>query len=261
MNPKYDFDVEFCFYLLTAEEGGRETPAQNGYRPDICNLDPDWGEHLWSSFKEFSQEWIYPGDLVQVKVKFTIPEVQYGRYCLGKVVHFHEGATVIGKGYVTQIYNPHFEYWNFETFLRTQAQGKSYLPDELATPKVETFLQRQLLKRQDLVVIKRSNPEKGLCIALVMPLPVETREKAGVSDLDLTPTEFDIGNLRYDWSQYKKHPKYPQSPFPYYQLQHNQRNFITWNEDHYWFGTIFAVPHFYSRNHIEFLFDAERFFR
>jgi|GEM_PF-2767423 len=263
-NTEYDqfeCDVEFSFYLLKTEEGGRQSPVKNGYRPDICNLDHDWGEHLWGSVKEFSQEWIQLGDLVQVKVRFHTPEVQYGRYYIGKQVHFQEGGRIIGKAYVTKIHNPKLEYWNFETFLRDQAQGKSYLPEEIASQKIESLLQRQLLKRQDLQVISRSDPEKGLCLALVMYLPVETREIAGVWDLDITPHEFNIGQLRYDWSSHRKHPKYPESPFPYYQLQLNQRNFITWNEEHYWFGSIFVVPHFYSSNHIDFLFDSQRIFR
>jgi hypothetical protein len=102
---KVDFIAELQY--LTTEQGGRKTPANSGYRPQVKF---DFAEMQTSGQQTFiDKETVYPGDKVDAKIKILSPD--YFADCLteGMNFEFREGATLIGTGQIKYIVNDKLE--------------------------------------------------------------------------------------------------------------------------------------------------------
>ena len=102
---KVDFIAELQY--LTLEQGGRKTPANSGYRPQVKF---DFSEMQTSGQQTFiDKETVFPGEKVNAKIKILSPD--YFAYCLteGMNFEFREGAKVIGTGQIKYIVNDKLE--------------------------------------------------------------------------------------------------------------------------------------------------------
>jgi len=102
---KTDFIAKLKY--RTTEQGGRKTPAKNGYRPQVKF---DFTEMQASGQQTFiDQETVSPGDTIEAKIKILSPDYFVGRLNEGMHFEFREGATVIGTGEIKHIINDKLE--------------------------------------------------------------------------------------------------------------------------------------------------------
>jgi translation elongation factor EF-Tu-like GTPase len=97
--PQFLPDIEAEIRFLTAEEGGRHTPARSGYRPQFY-----YDGHDWDALQEYPDvEWVHPGETARTLLWFLSPDAQLGRVHEGMEFEVREGARVVGRGRVTKI--------------------------------------------------------------------------------------------------------------------------------------------------------------
>jgi len=102
---KNDFIAKLKY--RTTEQGGRQTPAKSGYRPQVKF---DFTEIETSGQQTFiSKEIVSPGDTVDAKIKILSPDYFAGSLTEGMHFEFREGATVIGTGEIKYIVNDKLE--------------------------------------------------------------------------------------------------------------------------------------------------------
>ena len=100
-----DFVAELKY--LTAEEGGRKTPAFSGYRPQIKF---EFAERQTSGQQTFlNKDTVYPGDTVEAAIKIISVEYFENTLTEGMSFDFREGSKVIGTGKITGILNTKLE--------------------------------------------------------------------------------------------------------------------------------------------------------
>lgn len=98
----HDFLAELRF--LSAEEGGRSTPAHSGYRPDV--------RFSFSSFMTcgrqiyLGRDSVNPGNVVNAYIKIISVEVFKNSLQKGTEFKFLEGARIIGHGKILEVMNP-----------------------------------------------------------------------------------------------------------------------------------------------------------
>jgi hypothetical protein len=89
-------------YLIT-EEGGRQTPALSGYRPQVKF---DFDEMQTSGQQTFlNKDTVYPGDTVEAAIRILSLEHFENTLTEGMQFEFREGSRVIGTGVITNILN------------------------------------------------------------------------------------------------------------------------------------------------------------
>ena len=92
-------DIEAEIYFLTAEEGGRSTPAFTGYRPQFFYNNQDWdASHIYPDVEVAN-----PGETVRAYLGFLSPKEHLGEVHVGMEFFIREGARTVGKGVVTRI--------------------------------------------------------------------------------------------------------------------------------------------------------------
>ncbi len=102
---KVDFIAELQY--LTTKQGGRKTPANSGYRPQ---LKFDFTEMQTSGQQTFiDKEFVNPGEKVKAKIKISYLEFYTGRLNEGMEFEFREGETIIGTGKIKYIVNERLE--------------------------------------------------------------------------------------------------------------------------------------------------------
>ena len=105
---KFEFDnsqADFIATLtyLTAEQGGRKTPAKSGYRPHIKF---DFDEMQTSGEQTFiDREIVFPGDTVEAEIKILSVKHFANKLTEGMTFDFSEGSILIGKGKIKRIKN------------------------------------------------------------------------------------------------------------------------------------------------------------
>ncbi|HEU4790558.1 MAG TPA: hypothetical protein VFS71_12795 [Flavobacterium sp.] len=102
---KVDFIAELQY--LKTEQGGRKTPANSGYRPQVKF---DFTEMQTSGQQTFiDKETVYPGDKVDAKIKLLSPDYFTESLIEDMEFEFREGSTVIGTGKIKHIINDKLE--------------------------------------------------------------------------------------------------------------------------------------------------------
>nr|WP_246223640.1 hypothetical protein [Fulvivirga kasyanovii] len=100
-----DFIAELQY--LTTEQGGRRTPAQSGYRPQVKF---EFAEMQTSGQQTFiGRELVSPGESVRAKIKFLSPHFFAHTLTKGMGFEFREGGIVIGTGKIEYIVNEKLE--------------------------------------------------------------------------------------------------------------------------------------------------------
>ena len=98
---KVDFIAELQY--LTAEKGGRKTPAKSGYRPQVKF---DFDEMQTSGQQTFiNKELVNPGEYIKAKIKILSTDYFAHTLTEGMEFEFREGTTIIGKGKIESIVN------------------------------------------------------------------------------------------------------------------------------------------------------------
>ena len=105
---KVDFIAELKY--RTTAEGGRRTPANSGYRPQVKF---DFAEMETSGQQTFiDKDFVLPGETVIAKIKILSPDYFTNQLTEGMIYEFREGATVIGTGKILVIVNDKLEKQN-----------------------------------------------------------------------------------------------------------------------------------------------------
>ena len=105
---KVDFIAEL--YYLKTENGGRNTPAKSGYRPQ---LKFEFTENISSGFQTFiGKESVNPGENVMAKIKVTSPNYFKKKLYKGIEFKFIEGNQIMGNGMLKEIINSNLEKTN-----------------------------------------------------------------------------------------------------------------------------------------------------
>jgi hypothetical protein len=129
---KPEFEAEI--YYLTEKEGGKKNPIHSGYRGQF-----HYGERDWDAPQEFiDKEICNPGESVKVRMQTMSPDYQIGHLYIGKKFEIREGAKIVGKGKITKILRQDFNYWDFDTILKTlDSKIKPYDGDNLTGFKID----------------------------------------------------------------------------------------------------------------------------
>ena len=100
-------------YYLTEQEGGRRTPVASSYRGQFHYNGKDF-----DAMQQFiDKSWCKLGDTVQVFLQTASPEFHAGQFFVGKNFEIREGSQIVGKGTITKIMRPDFNYWDTKSFL------------------------------------------------------------------------------------------------------------------------------------------------
>jgi translation elongation factor EF-Tu-like GTPase len=95
----YAKDIEVEMTFLTSEEGGRRTPARQGYRPQFYYDGHDWdAAHTYIGTDE-----VLPGQTVRAYLSFLSPDLQVGRINPGLEFLIREGSRTVARGRVLQV--------------------------------------------------------------------------------------------------------------------------------------------------------------
>ncbi len=101
MENQPDFIAELRY--KTTEEGGRKTPASNGYRPVVKF---DFLEQQSSGQQMFiGKQKVFPGETVLAKITLATPQLFENKLEVGMEFNFNEGVAIIGYGTITEILN------------------------------------------------------------------------------------------------------------------------------------------------------------
>jgi len=110
LNPELEAEI----YYLTSEEWGRSTPVHTGYRGQFHY---DGGD--WDAAQEFvDKEVCNPGEIVKVRLETTGAPFHIGKFWVGKEFETREGARVVGRGKITKVLRPGFNYWDYNSFFQ-----------------------------------------------------------------------------------------------------------------------------------------------
>jgi elongation factor Tu len=95
----YAKDIEVEITFLTPEDGGRHTPARQGYRPQFYYDGHDWdAAHTYIGTEE-----VQPGQTVRAYLSFLSPHMQVGRNYPGLEFLIREGSRTVARGRVLQV--------------------------------------------------------------------------------------------------------------------------------------------------------------
>jgi Elongation factor Tu C-terminal domain len=100
---KGEADFIAVLTYLTTEQGGRQTPAFSGYRPQVKF---DFSEMQTSGQQRFiDRQIVYPGDTVEAEIKIISVNYFAGQLKEKMSFEFREDSTVIGTGQIKHILN------------------------------------------------------------------------------------------------------------------------------------------------------------
>lgn len=100
---KDDFDFIAYLKYRTYEEGGRMTPVQSGYRPQVRF---DFEKSTSSGRQVFiNKECVFPGEEVEAEITLMSPHLFKNKLYEGVKFEFLEGAKIIGVGEILKIKN------------------------------------------------------------------------------------------------------------------------------------------------------------
>jgi hypothetical protein len=102
---KVDFIAELQY--LKTEQGGRKTPANSGYRPQVKFAFTEMQTSGQQTF--IDKETVYPGDKVDAKIKLLSADHFAESLTEDMEFEFREGLTVIGTGKIKYIINDKLE--------------------------------------------------------------------------------------------------------------------------------------------------------
>jgi hypothetical protein len=111
LNPELEAEI----YFLTEKEGGRKNPVKNGYRGQFCYNGKDWDAPQQFIDKDICNL----GETVKVYLHTLSTDFHVGQFFVGQEFETKEGARIVGKGKITKVLRPDFNYWDGSTFLKS----------------------------------------------------------------------------------------------------------------------------------------------
>ena len=108
-------ELEAEIYYLTEKEGGRKTAVGNGYRGQFFYNGRDWDAPQQFIDKEICNL----GETVKVYLQTLSTDFHVGQFYVGKEFEIREGAKTVGRGKITKVIRPDFNYWDGSTFLKS----------------------------------------------------------------------------------------------------------------------------------------------
>jgi hypothetical protein len=122
-------ELEAEIYYLTEQEGGRKTAVGNGYRGQFYYNGKDWDAPQQFLDKEICN----PGETVKVYLQTLSTDFHVGHFFVGQEFETREGAKTFGRGKITRILRPDFNYWDGKTLLQSLSPDiKPYGGDDLS---------------------------------------------------------------------------------------------------------------------------------
>jgi len=100
---KGDADFIATLQYLPTEQGGRQTPAFSGYRPQIKFEFADMQTSGQQTF--INRKIVYPGDTVEAEIKIISVDYFAGQLKEKMKFDFREGSTILGTGQIKYILN------------------------------------------------------------------------------------------------------------------------------------------------------------
>lgn len=95
-------DIEAVVTLLSADEGGRSTPAISGYRPAHSVSD----DYLTSGLHQYiGQDRLAPGQSCPTNIWLLSPDLYPHSLWVGKVLKVQEGGRLVGHAKITKVFN------------------------------------------------------------------------------------------------------------------------------------------------------------
>jgi translation elongation factor EF-Tu-like GTPase len=92
--------------LLTAEEGGRKTPAHIGYRPQVYFETEALNRATTSgSWQKMNRDQLFPGETAEIEIAILGKEFCRNKLFVGLKFRLMEGVTQIGAGEILEICN------------------------------------------------------------------------------------------------------------------------------------------------------------
>jgi hypothetical protein len=107
-NSKFS-EIDFLaeLHYLTTENGGRQTPAKSGYRPQVKF---DFSKMTTSGQQIFiNKEYVFPGDIVEAKIKILTPELFQNMLYENLDFKLTEGAKIVATGKIKKIINENLQ--------------------------------------------------------------------------------------------------------------------------------------------------------
>ena len=107
-NNKLEIDKNEADFIATltyrtAEQGGRQTPAKSGYRPQVKF---NFIEMMTSGQQTFiDRNLVFPGDTVEAEIKILAVDYFAGQLSEKMKFEFREGSVIIGTGQIKHILN------------------------------------------------------------------------------------------------------------------------------------------------------------
>ena len=105
MKKKFDFKAVLKY--RTADEGGRKTPANSGYRPQ---LKFKFTEMQTSGYQHFiGTNIVNPGETITALIGMSTTNYYENKLKVGMEFEFREGEIIIGIGKIIEIMNESLE--------------------------------------------------------------------------------------------------------------------------------------------------------
>ena len=105
-------ELEAEIYYLTTEEGGRKGYVANGYRGQFY-----YNGNNWDALQEFiDKKECNLGETVKVYLQTISPDFHIGQFSVGQEFEIREGAKIVGRGKITKVMRPDFNYWDLNSF-------------------------------------------------------------------------------------------------------------------------------------------------
>lgn len=92
-------DIEADIWFLSAESGGRHTPAVSGYRPQFFYDSQDFD----AIHEYIDKQQVKPGEKVLARLTFLSPDLHFGRVYVGMPFLIREGNRTIAYGVIKGI--------------------------------------------------------------------------------------------------------------------------------------------------------------
>ena len=106
-------ELQAEIYYLLEQEGGRKTAVASSYRGQFHYNGKDF-----DAIQQFiDKPGCQLGDTVKVFLQTASPEFHAGQFYVGKEFEIREGSKIVGKGVITKILRPDFNYWDAKSFV------------------------------------------------------------------------------------------------------------------------------------------------
>lgn len=227
MKEDSKFQVAAKIYVLSAKDGGKDTPFFRDYSPHFYRIEPNYSAHdvIIREFVDESIEMCFPNTLVDVYMDFGFPWFQIGRLWVGQNFYLKEGGRTIASGTITAVFREDFLFWSpANLWEEIKLQGLQ--------PKLDTIFQQakkafeKMSFTESISQIKENNiNETQTPFMIEMRLKVKPKNESYYSAKDISQKIFEVWTKELNLGQ-ERHK--------FFYRQGNSKEFtfelFTWNK-------------------------------